>query len=966
MSIRKFWFIPVFLIFNIYLFPQLGSESLKSEALKQMSLGRYGEAIELINKYITANPQKADGYNIRGLSYEKRNQLEQAVYDFRNARKLAPGDKEINANLSRATQTWYDQMYLNIEGYRREIAINPDKAVNYLEIGKCYKNLGQWGLAEEWYDEYIKRETPSADEVIRFTEILAKNNHIEKGEKILKEYVEKYPRDHRLWSRYGYFTLWLGKTKIAIEAFVKALELRPFFLEAEDGLRQAQGKGYVYSINDTSYNARSQTEPKKPPAQQEYAIDKYYRILKNNPDDDETRFALVKELKKVKRYEEAFQQLEILSLGHGGEARFEELLSEIVTTRDSLNQLEVQKTRAEYEKDPENKQSLIKLVNAFNRVRLFDESMTVLSAYFDTHPDETDLDLRFNYAQTAAWNKGYNVAEEQLAYIIEKDPGNLKFQLLGAQISAWTEQNLDRGTGYTQSILEKDPNNFDALLAAGMIEVHKKNFDGATAYVEQARNIRPNSNDLSTLELRIEFEKMRFEEEKLRMILEEGQALSVAGDCEGAIVKYDEYMSKTPENRLVQKEYADILSCAKQYDKAIGIFNYLLESESDFDIDFERAKTYLYKGDSLKAVEELERLQIEQPDNFLLNLFLGDAYQQTGKMKKARSTFERLQTLELDSTQQALVTQRISWLPVTGIKSFIKNFPSYFSLYPNFAYFDDNTEFVLQQFGINAELGVLSWMSFIAGYNRGQYKGTQTSNVDINSSFTSLYTGIYVNIANLVTVGGRMGSKLFSTNVKRDIANFSIRSSKDSLYSASVEWTNADATEMLYAKTLINSPLTADMYNLSGWYMYNLWKILANYKFLTISDGNKGEIYDFRIGRFWDKYILAGYEYGVTNFINNTQARNATYTYFSPQNFATHCIWGEYDGLQDEDYSILIGGKVGLIPESNYIISDFFVTYKTDIIDKLALQLTGRMGRTFRENTSYKSRSFQVQLTWGL
>lgn len=961
MIIRKQYLFLVFLLVNIYLYPQLGSESLKSEAQKQMSIGRYGEAIELINKYITANPQKADGYNIRGLCYEKRNQLEQAVYDFRNARKLAPNDKEISNNLARATQTWYDQLYLKIEGHRREIAIDPGKAVNYLEIGKCYKNLGQWGLAEEWYDEYIKRETPSADEVIRFTEILAKNGHIEKGEKILKVYVEKYPKDHRLWSRYGYFTLWLGKTKIAIEAFENSLELRPFFLEAEDGLRQAQGKGYVYSINDTSYNSRIKTEPIKPPVPQEYAIDRYYRILKNKPDDDETRFALVRELKKVNRYEEAFQQLEILAINHSGETRFEELLTKIVATRDSLNQRNLEITKSEYEQNPENKTTLIKLVESLNRVSLFDEAMAVLSAYFDAHPDEQDLNLRFNYAQTSAWNKGYNVAEEQLNYIMEKDPENLKYQLLGAQISAWTEQNLDRGSGYAESILKKQPNNFDALLAAGLIEVHKRNFEAADAYVEQARNIRPNSNDLSTLELRIEFEKMRFEEEKLRAILEEGQALLLAGDCEGAIVKYDEYMSKTPENRLVQKEYADVLGCAKQYDKAIGIYDYLLESEYDFDIDFERAKTYLYKGDSLKAVEELERLQVEQPDNFLLNLFLGDAYQQTGNFKKARTTFERLQTLELDSTQQALVEQRINWLPVTGLTSFIKNFPNYLFLYPYYAYFDDNTEFALQQYGLKAELGVLQWLSVAAAFNRGQYSGTLSSNLANRVSFTSLLTGIYIRIANMVTVGGHMGSKLFSSNLKRDVADLFIKSEKDSLYAASLTWSNSDATEILYSKQLINSTLIGHMYAFSGWYLYRMnWKVLANYKFLDISDGNKGEIYDLRVGKYWAEGILAGYEYSVTNFIKKSSL------YFSPQNFSTHSVWGEYDALKDEDYSVVLGGKIGIIPESNYILSDFYVIFKTLIIDRLSLQATGRMGRTFREETSYKSRALQVQLMWGI
>jgi hypothetical protein len=36
------------------------------------------------------------------------------------------------------------------------------------------------------------------------------------------------------------FLPFAGKNKIAIEAFETALQLRPFFLEAEDGLRQSR------------------------------------------------------------------------------------------------------------------------------------------------------------------------------------------------------------------------------------------------------------------------------------------------------------------------------------------------------------------------------------------------------------------------------------------------------------------------------------------------------------------------------------------------------------------------------------------------------------------------------------------------------------------------------------------------------------------------------------------------------
>ena len=47
-----------------------------------MSDQRYGEAIDQLNKFVSANPNIADGFNLRGTCYEKRGNYEYSVYDF--------------------------------------------------------------------------------------------------------------------------------------------------------------------------------------------------------------------------------------------------------------------------------------------------------------------------------------------------------------------------------------------------------------------------------------------------------------------------------------------------------------------------------------------------------------------------------------------------------------------------------------------------------------------------------------------------------------------------------------------------------------------------------------------------------------------------------------------------------------------------------------------------------------------
>ncbi len=299
--------LSVVFLFSFNLFAQQLTDRLKTEAVEQMKYGRYGEAIDLLNRFISAEPQNPEGYNLRGVCYELRKRYEMAVYDFRSALKLNPKNIKYNSNLQRAIDAWNALLLNNIIGYKREIAINPATPINYLEIGKCCKNLGEWKKAEDWYDEYLKREEASADEIIRYSEILAKNNHISKGEPILKRFTENYPDDHRLWSRYGYFTMWLGKKQIALKAFETALELRPYFKEALDGYDLVRGKGYIYTVNDTTSRFNYGLPIKK--KYKEYPIDKYYRILKSNPEDFKTRYLLISELLKNNRHQEGFDQI---------------------------------------------------------------------------------------------------------------------------------------------------------------------------------------------------------------------------------------------------------------------------------------------------------------------------------------------------------------------------------------------------------------------------------------------------------------------------------------------------------------------------------------------------------------------------------------------------------------------------------------------------------------------------------
>ena len=235
----------------------------------------------------------------------------------------------------------------------------------------------------------LRESILSADELIRYTEILAKNNHISKGEPLLKSYTEKYPDDHRLWSRYGYFTMWLGKKEIAIKAFEKALELRPYFKEALDGYDLVRGKGYIYTVNDTT--SRFNYGLPVSTGKGEYPIDKYYRVLSKKPYENETRILLINELIKNNRYAEAEEQLKILSNTEAYLNKVEELDKSLEISKNQYYDKRIAVLEKELSVNPFDKKLNLELAQILAKKKEFDSSLAIFSKLLKEYPYDEEV-----------------------------------------------------------------------------------------------------------------------------------------------------------------------------------------------------------------------------------------------------------------------------------------------------------------------------------------------------------------------------------------------------------------------------------------------------------------------------------------------------------------------------------------------------------------------------------------------
>lgn len=963
MSKRRLKFL--FIILNIALTSIILSQKadvdiMKKTALSHMEAGRYGEAIDQLNKYISLLPQQADGYNLRALCFEKRQQYQNAVLDYRRAIALEknPSKKiEYENNLRRVKEVWYAILNKKIEGHLREIAINPDNPFNYLEIGKSYRWMEMWDKAETWYDEYLKRdENASADEIIRYTEILAKTGSISKGEKILKKYVERYPDDWRLWSRYGYFTMWLAKYQIAKKAFETSLKIKPFFKEAQDGLDMVTKQAYVTQQSPRAF-------------EKEYPIDRYYRLLKSKSTDVETRFKLVDELIAAKRIEEAYQQLQIISLTHSEDERYINKLNYVKELREKTYRQKLDEAKAKLSINEYDKEALKIAAQYYEYLQYYDSAMVLLNKYFEKNPDEKDPQLVYRYARISAWNRDFDKAIEIIDKLLKDYPDNLDYQLFRAQVSVWINRDTEIARKYLENVLKARPNSLDANITMGSLKLIDRDFEAAQQYANKAKEIDPTNDEVIRLQSNIDWQKLRAEEEKLYAILEQGRQKVIEQDCKGALPYYEDYLSKAEPNVLILKEYGDVLFCAKEFNKALSTYNEVLSQGYNYDAAMQRAKVYYAMGDSINAVKEFKELVKQDSSDFEAQMYLGDSYAKLKEPDSARVIYDMLlDNWQLDSTQVELIKMRKSWLPIKGLAAILETFPNYVGLAPLTQFYADNLSFRIWSLGSRLDLGVTNYLTLGLLFSRSRLKANAESlNQDListynfvgNRDFKTLKGYVMFRLSQNLNIGAGFGTTNTQGFLARDEKETFIRFEKRDTISLALVYQNTDASLTLYSPYLIDIRYYSTSYRIEGYYKHNNGlKLSGSFQYITVTDNNEGNDLVLRVGKYFYKDLAIGYEYYYTNY------KFKTPYYYSPQNFESHSLWIDNELEHKEELNITLGGKIGYIPRNNFLALEGHIDFYYQALKNFLLSGKLSMGSTSRDEASYRYFSIQLSIYW--
>jgi len=88
-------------------------------------------------------------------------------------------------------------------------------------------------------------------------------------------------------------------------------------------------------------------------------------------------------------------------------------------------------------------------------------------------------------------------------------------------------------------------------------------------------------------------------------------------------------------------------------------------------------------------------------------------------------------------------------------------------------------------------------------------------------------------------------------------------------------------------------------------------------------------------------------------------------SYYSPQNFDSHSIWGELN-WEFKKLKLKAGGKIGYVPKVDFIISELFGEAVYNPILSLTVTAHLAIGNSFRYDSSYKNLTASIFAYWAV
>jgi len=125
-------------------------------------------------------------------------------------------------------------------------------------------------------------------------------------------------------------------------------------------------------------------------------------------------------------------------------------------------------------------------------------------------------------------------------------------------------------------------------------------------------------------------------------------------------------------------------------------------------------------------------------------------------------------------------------------------------------------------------------------------------------------------------------------------------------------------------------------------------KISGYFQYISADDGNEGNDFLLRLGKYFEKTLIVGYEYQYVNYKFKSQF------YYSPRNFESHSIWLDQILEKHEYLKVTLGGKIGYIPQSSLMALEAHIEVFDQVLKNISVSGKLSVGSTSRDQSSYR------------
>jgi tetratricopeptide (TPR) repeat protein len=609
--------------------------------------GNVAAAGDAVRQALTVDPKSSQAHMAMGDLYLFQKDQKQAGEEFKNAAELAPV-----RSIERLKYAAFKSGTRGPEETRRVATEMTKQAPDYFP---GWILLAELAAKDKKYEEALSllesvfgRDAENLDGRRLQSEVLLAKGDAKKAVELLERLNQTYPDTPLIKYELARAYVQNNNVNQATVALDQAVSLNPNYDDAVLLLAQ---------VNLVGGHGDKVIEPMT-------------RLLKKKPDLRSAAFLLAGAYGSLDRFDDAIPVLEDQARLAPQDPQPQAVLG--LTLRQAKRYAEA---RQAFEKAaqlaPDNLAVLDQLVDLDLLDKHFDAARQRVRTQFQKNPDAPAA--HFFEGKILAAEAKWDAAGAQLQKTLQLDPNFSNAYDLLVQTYVATNK-LPQAVSQLQGLLSKNPNNTSTLMTLGLIYDKMNDHSKARDAYEKLLSIQPNFvpalNNLAYLysERLNNLDKAYDLAGKARQL--QGQDASIAdtfgwilykrGDYQQALPILQESAQKAADDPEIQFHLGMTAYMMGQTDLARMALKKAASAAKDFPgKDESKRRLALLEGGAQLSVSQLAAMAKEQPNDVIVQMHLGEAYEKQGAADKAATAFE--QALKLNP-KLATVTTKLAQL----------------------------------------------------------------------------------------------------------------------------------------------------------------------------------------------------------------------------------------------------------------------------------------------------------------